>query len=248
MQNEISNTVQGGLVTEEIQTLTVVVPLLNERQQLPALLENCRLIGAEQLVFVDGGSSDGSKEWLTAQMLDGESVISSAVGRARQMNSGAHECQSEMLLFLHADTQLPIGAKEEILKARNNLRLWGRFDISFFNENKYSYAMRVIAFFINIRSRLTGVATGDQAIFIDRELFRIVGGFPDLPLMEDVAITKMLKKHCVPHSSFLKVKTSARRWEENGIVKTVLLMWGLRLGFFLGVPANRLATLYQQVR
>jgi rSAM/selenodomain-associated transferase 2 len=175
-------------------------------------------------------------------------VLQTEAGRARQMNVGAQYAHTDMVVFLHADTELPGNAKTEIAAARNQNYFWGRFDISFQPASRINRVMKVIAYFINIRSRLSSVATGDQAIFVDRNLFHKIGGFPLIPIMEDVALSKKLKQHGVPFCSPLQVRTSARRWQQGGVIRTVLLMWGFRLAFFAGVDPARLARIYRHIR
>jgi len=220
--------------------VSVIVPVLNEAERLPSLLDGLERHGFEQLIFVDGGSSDGSVDVLKAHSCGGQ-VIASRPGRALQMNAGASAARYNTLLFVHADTLLPATARDELCKVKH----WGRFDVSFDN---CSGVMRVIAFFINQRSRLSGVATGDQAIFVGRALFESIDGFNEIPLMEDVDLCKRLKRLHKPYCSREKVITSARRWNENGVLKTVLLMWCFRLAFFVGVPARRLKRFYDDVR
>lgn len=239
----------------EDRTAAVIVPVLNELSELPALCTHLSRLGFEQAIIVDGGSTDGSFTWLQQHWQNfeaGRLVAQSAAGRALQMNVGAAHAVTDVLVFLHADSRLPANARSEVLAAREKQSLWGRFDIAFANTDSSSTssqrAMRVIATFMNIRSRLTSIATGDQAIFVDHVLFRSVGGFPHIPLMEDVAMSKTLKRHCVPHCSDLKVSTSARRWERGGLVRTVLQMWYFRLAYFLGASPQRLAARYRQIR
>lgn len=208
-------------------------------------------MAAEQSIIIDGGSQDGSVEWLQKNWHKPETgrfFIRSNSGRAVQMNAGADAAIGDMLLFLHADNLMPAGAKREILLAREQQSLWGRFDIEFSASGKNRSAMKVIALFMNIRSRLSSVATGDQAIFVDRVLFNAIGGFADLPIMEDVALSKVLKRHCVPYCSGLRTQTSARRWEHGGVVRTVLMMWYLRLAYFCGASPHRLARQYKNIR
>ncbi len=237
-----------GLAGLENLTLSIVVPVLNEQRRLADLVANLNEVGAEQIVIVDGGSDDGTLQWLEkhCHAVNTELVLLQAPkGRASQMNHGAAVCSGDVLVFLHADTKLPKNAKQDILLARRRQVLWGRFDISFTTN---SFVMSAIAFFINMRSRLTAIATGDQAIFIDTNLFKLIGGFAEIPLMEDVVICKQLKKHCQPYCSKMKALTSARRWQNNGVIKTVLKMWFYRAAFFLGMSAERLARSYHNIR
>lgn len=235
----------------DTRSLSIVVPLLNERKALAALIRHLSTTRADEIVLVDGGSNDGSVDWLRQQVLPNLPncfLLETRSGRAWQMNVGAQAAQSDMLLFLHADTQLPNGAKAEICRARDKNYFWGRFDVSFNPASRIDLAMRVIGFFMNIRSRLSSIATGDQALFVDRALFLSVGGFENISLMEDVAFSKRMKQYGVPFCSALKVRTSARRWQQGGVVRTVLLMWWLRLAYFCGMPADRLERWYRPAR
>jgi rSAM/selenodomain-associated transferase 2 len=171
----------------------------------------------------------------------GYQVLQSPAGRARQMNAGAELATQPMLLFLHADTQLPANYKSELARAG----VWGRFDVKFSSASK---AMKMVAFFINLRSRISGVATGDQAIFVDRDAFNAMSGFPDFPIMEDVALCKRLRHLHRPYSSRAKVITSARRWEQNGVAATIVKMWCYRLAYFFGVAPSKLKERYHDVR
>lgn len=233
------------------RTLSVIVPVLNESGAVAELVQHLASIAADQTIIVDGGSKDGSATWLLQNWHNPELglvFIQTLAGRAKQMNAGADRANGDMLLFLHADSVLPIGAKREVLRARELQNLWGRFDVAFRTEKRTRLAMRVIALFMNIRSRLSSIATGDQAIFVDRILFSTIGGYQDLPLMEDVALSKKLKRHCVPYCSSLRTTTSARRWENGGVLRTVVTMWHLRLAFFLGVSPHKLVKRYQNIR
>jgi rSAM/selenodomain-associated transferase 2 len=182
------------------------------------------------VIVVDGGSDDGTAG-LAAGLCD--RVMVAPRGRAAQMNAGAREARGDILLFLHADTRLP----ENFILDRH---AWGRFDVRI--EGRHPF-LPVVAWAMNLRSRLTGIATGDQAIFVRREAFP---GFPELPLMEDVAFSKAMKRRSRPACLREKVTTSGRRWESRGVVRTVLLMWQLRLLFFLGISAERLARRYER--
>ncbi len=237
--------------TGEARTISVVVPVLNELKHLPNLVAHLYRLRAHQTIIVDGGSKDGSDGWLEEnwQSIDmGNILVKSRAGRARQMNAGARIVSGDIILFLHADSRLPSGSLEEILLARENQFLWGRFDVEFIANTSIRWQMKVVALFMNIRSRLTSIATGDQAIFIDANLFREIGQFADVPLMEDIAISKVLKKHSVPFCSNLKVRTSARRWEQGGVVRTILLMWYIRLAYFLGANPAKLVGFYRRTR
>jgi len=224
----------------------VIVPVLNERQNLPKLIERLGHFFFEEIIVVDGGSDDGSWELIQELAINSQKIkaAQSSAGRSSQMNAGAKVTESEYLLFLHADTQLPEGADQVILQSLAT-NLWGRFDIQFIEA---SLQLSVIAWFINFRSRTTGVATGDQAFFIRRNVFEQLTGFADIPLMEDVELSKRLKKLGKPACSRRKVTTSARRWLTMGVWKTVFLMWKLRFYYFIGVDPHNLAKIYRQVR
>ena len=232
---------------EPPRSLAVIVPILNEGAQLQDLLSHLESIGAEQLIIVDGGSSDGSYLWLCNHWHDPDRqrwALQSPPGRALQMNTGVRVAQADVLLFLHADTRLPEDARRAILAAREEQYLWGRFDVRFEDAGNIRRAMAVIALFMNIRSRLTSISTGDQAMFVDHVLFRNIGGFELIPLMEDIALSKVLKRHSVPWCATSKATTSARRWQQNGVVRTVLQMWSLRLAYFAGVSPHKLVKRY----
>ena len=227
-------------------SLAVVIPLIDERKQLPALVEQLKELAPEQIIFVDGGSTDGTLEWIEQNAVSDQiHLISSTAGRAKQMNLGASAANQDVLLFLHADTVLPANAKQDICYSSTQEGHWGRFDVTFDDS---SLAMNVIAFFMNCRSRLTNVSTGDQAMFIHQQLFDRVGGFDDIALMEDVAMSKKLRSIVKPINSSLKVVTSARRWKTHGVIKTVLTMWAYRFAYFVGVSPDRLAQGYRKVR
>jgi len=163
-------------------------------------------------------------------------VLRSPRGRALQMNAGARAATGDVLVFLHADTRLPLRADELIL----NSPLWGRFDVLI--EGRHPL-LKVVAWAMNLRSRLTGIATGDQAIFVRRDAFP---GFPEIALMEDVALSRLLKRRAAPACLRARVATSGRRWESRGVLRTIFLMWRLRLLYFLGVSPERLARRYEQ--
>jgi rSAM/selenodomain-associated transferase 2 len=219
-----------------------VVPALDEAagiREALAALQPLRARGHEVIV-VDGGSTDGTLA-LAEELAD--RVLLSARGRAVQQNAGAASASGDVLLFLHADTTLPEGADALVLDGlRRSGRGWGRFDIRLTGRHPL---LRIVGRMIGFRSRVSGIATGDQAIFVRREWFRRAGGFPELPLMEDVAITRALKRLGPPLCVRERVTTSSRRWEERGIVRTILLMWRLRWDYFRGVDPAELARRYR---
>jgi len=220
--------------------ISIIIPVLNEEVNLSRLsghLQSIRQHGHE-VIIVDGGSFDNTLA-IAHEITD--MIVVSKAGRALQMNSGADIASGEVLLFLHADTLLPDYALQVIADLSQDKDYWGRFDVRL-SSDKFVY--RVIEHLMNLRSCFTSIATGDQAIFIEKNLFDRVAGFPEIALMEDVEICKRLKKISKPVCLKQKVITSSRRWEMNGVVTTVLLMWKLRLYYFFGVPADKLKQLY----
>ncbi|MGE3150717.1 MAG: TIGR04283 family arsenosugar biosynthesis glycosyltransferase [Pseudorhodoplanes sp.] len=221
--------------------LTIVIPVLNEAQEIGAALgalQPLRGSGVEVIV-VDGGSADMT---LAVASRFCDLAITAPRGRASQMNAGAALARGRYLLFLHSDTRLPDRACEEIATALSDGgRLWGRFDVKIRSDLA---ALGIVARLMNLRSRLTGIATGDQAIFVRRDAFERVGGFPDIPLMEDIAFSKTLKRLAHPMCLTSKVSTSGRRWKKHGVVRTIVLMWRLRLAYFLGADPSDLAVRY----
>ncbi len=219
------------------ERLSIVIPALNEaagiRHALQALAPLRRR--GHEVIVVDGGSIDGTPQ-LAAELCD--RLIASAPGRARQMNAGARAARGGILLFLHADTQLPPLADRAVIDALAG-SLWGRFDVRIHGRHRL---LPLVAWSMNLRSRLSGIATGDQAIFVRRPAFC---GFPDIPLMEDVAFSKAMKLHGPPACLRLRVTTSGRRWEARGVLRTVFLMWRLRLEYALGADPARLARRYR---
>lgn len=223
-----------------LSALSIVVPVLDEAPRIAAHLARLRDLrrrGAEVIV-ADGGSTDGTAA-LAAPLAD--RVVAAPRGRARQMNAGAEASCGDVLLFLHADTCLPEAADQCVLAALGGAREWGRFDVTI--EGRHP-VLPLVAGLMNARSRLTGIATGDQAIFVRRAAFAAIGGFPDQPLMEDIALSAALKRRGRPACLRARVVTSGRRWEEKGVLRTVLLMWRLRLSYFLGADPRDLARLY----
>ena len=188
--------------------------------------------------MVDGGSEDRTAE-IAAPLAD--RVLVAPRGRARQMNAGAAVAKGDALVFLHADTRLPERA-DELIRAALERALWGRFDVAIDSPRAL---LCLVSWAMNLRSRLTGIATGDQAIFVRREAF---AGFPEIPLMEDVAFSREMKRKSRPACLRERVRTSARRWEARGVLATIFLMWRLRLLYALGVPPQRLAREYADPR
>jgi len=216
--------------------LSIILPVLNESGGIVRALETLAPLRARghEVIMADGGSDDGSRE-LAAPLAD--RVLQAPRGRARQMNAGAAAASGDALLFLHADTRLPEGADALIFHSLEK-HVWGRFDVRIDAAHPL---LRMVGFAMNLRSRLTGVATGDQAIFVRRDAFP---GFPEIALMEDVAFSKAMKRQSPPACLREKAMTSGRRWEQRGILRTVLLMWRLRLAYFLGAAPDELARRY----
>lgn len=223
--------------------LSIIVPCLNEAQGIAgtlAALAPLRARGAE-VVVVDGGSTDDTAGRAAALA---DLVISSPRGRASQMNAGAARARGEILLFLHADTLLPDGADVLIVEGlKRTRRSWGRFDVAIDSRHPL---LRLVEQLMNLRSRLTGIATGDQAIFVTRSLFTAVGGYPEIALMEDIALSKRLKDYGPPLCLRHRLTASARRWEKHGVLRTIVLMWSLRLAYRLGVDPAKLAVRYNR--
>jgi rSAM/selenodomain-associated transferase 2 len=225
-----------------MRQLTIVIPVLNEAAIIAGALQALAPLRARgtEVIVADGGSHDTTVQ--LAQPL-ADRVITASPGRGAPLNAGAALGTGDALLFLHADTTLPTDG-DLLIAAALMHRPWGRFDIHIAGRHPF---LAVIARMINWRSRLTGIATGDQAIFVTREAFLAVGGFPDLPLMEDIAISRRLKRLCRPFCIATPAVTSGRRWEQNGVFRTILLMWRLRLSYYLGVEPARLARRYGPV-
>lgn len=218
-------------------TLAIVVPVLNEAAGIHATLRALAPLcerGAEVIVC-DGGSIDDTVA-VAQPLVDRVLVVAS--GRARQMNAGATATRADVLLFLHADTQLPRDADRLVQQAVAAGASWGRFDVRISGR---PWMLRVVAALMNLRSRWTGIATGDQAIFITRSAFDQVGGFPDQPLMEDVEISRRLRRAGAPACLRERVTTSGRRWETRGVWPTIFLMWRLRWRYWRGASAQTLA-------
>jgi len=221
--------------------LSIIIPVLDEVAGIAAslaALAPLRGRGAEVIV-VDGGSRDGTLE--AASPL-ADVVITAPRGRGSQMNAGAAAAHGDVLLFLHADTRLPPDADRLVIDVlARSMHAWGRFDVTIAGR---SPLLRVVAAMMNWRSRVTGIATGDQAMFMTRAAFAQAGGFPDIPLMEDVVLSRRLKAIGPPACLATRVTTSGRRWDRDGVLHTILMMWRLRLAFFLGAEPARLARQY----
>ncbi|MBM7456999.1 rSAM/selenodomain-associated transferase 2 [Oceanisphaera litoralis] len=220
-------------------SLSIIIPMLNEADALPDTLKALRPYSATaELILVDGGSSDDS---VALAHQAGMRVLAAPAGRALQMNAGAAAARGDLLLFLHADTRLPANADRLIADALV-CHHWGRFDVTICGRHPM---LAVIAGMMNLRSRLTGIATGDQALFVRRRAFEAVGGFPEQPLMEDIALGKRLKHLGPPACLRQKVITSGRRWEQKGLWRTMVLMWRLRFAYWRGASPEQLARAYR---
>jgi rSAM/selenodomain-associated transferase 2 len=223
--------------------VSIVIPALNERVVLPptlAELQPARREGHE-VILVDGGSDDGTPEVAGGYV---DLLVVEDRGRARQMNAGARQAGGDTLLFLHADTLLPWDSLQGMLREfPASGRCWGRFDVRLSGRRR---AFRMIETMINLRVRWSAIATGDQAIFVRRGVFEEVGGYPEIAVMEDIALTRRLKRRSRPLCLRQRVTTSSRRWEERGVTRTILLMWWLRLAFVLGADPDHLAASYRE--
>ena len=219
--------------------LSIVLPVLDEAAGIAAMFAPLQALRADgvELIVVDGGSRDDTVA-LAAPLCD--RLVGAPRGRASQMNAGAAVAQADRLLFLHADTRLPDGAVAT-LHAALDTHAWGRFDVRIDGRHPM---LALVAAMMNLRSRLSGIATGDQALFVTRAAFRQVGGFPDLPLMEDIAISRTLKRLGPPACLRARVTTAGRRWETHGVFRTIVLMWRLRAAFALGADPAELARRY----
>jgi len=221
--------------------LSIIMPVLDEGEGIVAALDALADLRARGtgVIVVDGGSRDATVQRARPRA---DRVILASRGRALQMNAGAEQASSDVLLFLHADTRVPTDADHVVLKGlERSGRVWGRFDVKIDGR---SPVLSVVAWFMNLRSRLTGIATGDQAIFVRRSAFQAVGGFPAIALMEDIALCRRLKRVGRPLCLRERVITSGRRWEKKGVLNTIILMWRLRLAYFFGADPKELARQY----
>ena len=216
--------------------VSIIIPTLNEALGIERCLKNLQSLrerGVEVIVS-DGCSTDGTRE---LAILYADNVIDTDPGRASQMNAGALLANGEFLLFLHSDTLLPAEFSQEWLTGL----AWGFFQVKL---SGVAWQFRLIERAINLRSRLSGIGTGDQALFIRRTLFESIDGFANIPLMEDVELCRRLKADSCPVIQRDPVTTSSRRWEQRGIIRTVVQMWHLRLAFFLGASPSNLVKQY----
>ena len=221
--------------------LSLIVPALNEAAHIAAPLAPLQAMRGRgvEVILVDGGSADASKH-IAALRVD--RIIDSEKGRAKQLNAGAAIARGDVLLFLHADSQLPDNADQLIAAALSTGRfVWGRFNVAITGTH---VMLPVIAWFMNHRSFLTSIATGDQGIFVTRAAFELIGGFPDQPLMEDIELSARLKKISSPVCPSEKIITSGRRWEKHGVWHTIVLMWWLRLRYAMGATAEEIHRAY----
>jgi rSAM/selenodomain-associated transferase 2 len=221
--------------------LSVVIPALGEAGNLAVLLPALAAdLPSAEVIVADGGSADDTAA--VVARLGHARLIAAPRGRARQMNAGARAAAGDALLFLHADTRLPPGAGAAVVSALEDPRVvGGRFDVRFDNP---APAFRMIAALMNLRSRWSGISTGDQAIFVRRRVFEAIGGYPDIPLMEDVELTRRLKRQGRVSALRAKVTTAARKWEREGVARTIALMWALRLLYACGASPARLHRWY----
>ena len=221
--------------------VSIVIPTLNESARVESTLRPLQVVrqSGHEVVVVDGGSDDGTRDRVVGKA---DTIIDGPRGRALQLNVGARASRGDVLLFLHADTFVPPTAIQVIRdEFPSSQRVWGRFDVRLSGSH---VMLRVVENLMNVRSRLSGIATGDHAIFVKRETFERIGGYPEIPLMEDIAISRRLKRESRPFCCTQRVVTSSRRWEEKGILKTILLMWRLRLAYALGADPRDLARSY----
>ena len=221
--------------------LSIVMPVLDEAAGITATLQALQALRARghELIVVDGGSRDDTVALARPHV---DTVLAGPRGRARQMNAGAALAQGEVLLFLHADTQLPSSADALIAQALQRGARWGRFDVRIGGG---AALFPLIAASMNLRSRLSGIATGDQALFVQRRLFAQLGGYADQPLMEDIELSRRLRAVAAPACLRARVLTSGRRWLQRGVWRTVLLMWSLRWRYWRGESADSLAKAYR---
>lgn len=217
---------------------SIIIPVFNEASVLDRTLEKLSQTLQEnpdiEIILSDGGSLDNSLEIAKRYPCR---VINTSTGRASQMNAASAQALGDWLVFLHADSQLPDNWQDQLQQSGQ----WGFFPVKLNGEY---WPLRVIGSLINFRSRLSKVATGDQGLYFRRSFFEELGGYPDIPIMEDVAISKLARQKSAPSVGIDPVMTSSRRWQQNGVIKTILLMWSLRLAYSLGIDPARLHRIY----
>ena len=220
--------------------VSIIIPVLNEEVSIKELLQQLQVYRQQghEVIVVDGGSHDNTRS--VADSLS-DKVISSEAGRALQMNNGATQSRHEALWFLHADTLIPVNAIEQIQQALDKSG-WGRFNVKLSGSH---ILFRIIETMMNVRSCIFGIATGDQGIFVKRKIFESINGYSNIPLMEDIDLSKKLKNRSKPVCLKESLTTSSRRWQENGILATVFLMWKLRFLYWFGVSADKLVVQYK---
>jgi rSAM/selenodomain-associated transferase 2 len=247
----VQRTEKAGV--RNLLTFTVIIPTLNEAGVIASTLERTVSLGFHEIIVADGGSIDGTPAIVQSNLAGmprhaavSVRLISAAAGRARQLNAGAAVATGDVLLFLHADTQLPPHARRSLEQAlADPAVVGGRFDVRF---DRHCLWGRVISTLMNVRSRLTRISTGDQAIFVRRRTFEGLGGFSDIPIMEDIDFSAKLKRNGGIAALTDRVTTSFRRWERHGPMRTILLMWSLRFLYWIGVSPHRLAQFYANTR
>ena len=224
-----------------MSNVSIIIPVLNEEEILRSSLDSLQILRKDdcEIIVVDGGSSDRSPEIARPRA---DKFLMTRPGRAHQMNVGAQHSQGEILIFLHADSQISSRAVRQMIKKTSSLNyFWGWFRLAFDNPSPSFF---IISFFMMLRSKVTKICTGDQTIFISSRLFKSIGGFPSIPIMEDVAISKILRVHAIPIELRIQTFSSARRWEQKGVCRTIVFMWYLRLLYWAGVSPDKLVAKY----
>lgn len=222
---------------------SIIIPTLNEQQGIKACLLPLQTVRTQaELIVVDGGSHDATVK-IAQPFVD--KLLIAEKGRAKQMNYAASYASGEIFIFLHADTNLPDDALVLVESLLTSDKVWGRFAVELSGSQKL---LKTVAWLMNWRSRLSGIATGDQVIFVKKTAFQAVGGYAEIALMEDINLSQKLKTLSAPLCLSAKVVSSGRRWQEFGGLKTILLMWRLRLGYFFGEHPDKLARLYREGR